>query len=427
MANIGRFEVVEHDGKTYVTQERKAGKGDLAIVLADKSKHYLINGTIREVVGISGNYEYPVRLEDGRESFAWVKHEEYAVLVPLESGAKVTLDDVEYRIDRKHAQACDKVVIIGGNGELYGCGEVFVITGLDDDSDPLIEDNSGNDEMYLDEDEYLVLTPLSNPKSIESEAVEPVETTDIIEHNGKKYRKVEREVREGDEYIVATTDRYSDTTSGKIYAIKEIDSDGDAVYVDNAGDEAFIREGQYAVLEEITLSIDEEIEDTRKKLAELEREKAEESRLKVGEYAVFVRHGFGEFIIGDIVEITTYDGSDVPYQAKRVDDGQYQWCENTQLRRATPEEVAEAKRKLEAERKQREVSEKWAKLGRKVGEIREGDLVAYKKSPAVKVIVVCGNAVIIDQPTVSGNKLTVNKADLTLIAPVESIVNLRVE
>lgn len=69
--------------------------------------------------------------------------------------------------------------------------------------------------------------------------------------------------------------------------------------------------------------------------------------------------------VGDIVQVTHTDYSDVPYKCKGP---KYEcWFCTRQLKRATDEEVAAAKQE-----------EKWAKIGRKVNEFKVGDIVRYE-------------------------------------------------
>ncbi|MEV2911674.1 hypothetical protein ABNF65_24455, partial [Paenibacillus larvae] len=69
--------------------------------------------------------------------------------------------------------------------------------------------------------------------------------------------------------------------------------------------------------------------------------------------------------VGDIVQVTYTDYSDVPYRCKGPN---YEcWFCTRQLERATDEEVAAAWQE-----------EKWAKIGRKANEFKVGDVVRYE-------------------------------------------------
>ncbi|MEV2286970.1 hypothetical protein ABND12_17975 [Paenibacillus larvae] len=113
--------------------------------------------------------------------------------------------------------------------------------------------------------------------------------------------------------------------------------------------------------------------DKRKaEVAELEKRLEEEvsRRLKVGDYAKIIKvdpcdSSYG-VAVGDIVQVTHTDYSDVPYRCKGPE---YEcWFSARQLERATDEEVAAAA----------EQEEMWAKIGRKINEYKPGDIVRYE-------------------------------------------------
>ncbi|AYA77379.1 hypothetical protein DOE78_19050 [Bacillus sp. Y1] len=87
-------------------------------------------------------------------------------------------------------------------------------------------------------------------------------------------------------------------------------------------------------------------------------------RLTTGDYAMVVNpRELREHLKNRVVKIVKDTQDCQPYEA---DTGN--WFYEDELRKATEEEIAE-----EAERKQ--VEAKWAKIGRKVNEFKEGDVV----------------------------------------------------
>lgn len=222
-----------------------------------------------------------------------------------------------------------------------------------------------------------------------------------------------------------------------------------------------------------------------------EQEIAEMNRLKVGEYAKVVsdKNQDGsqrrdDVILGDIVEIIEYDDSVIPIRTKIIRNDYIAWFREEALVRATDEEVTEARRKLELSKfnvgdyvkvlvdtedldegaigkvmqvdgRDREwpirvelldgsnsdwykpeqlekVSEevaKWAKIGREVGELRDGDLVQftrftgafeYNRGSFAIIQNVHGNSFRFGDNGCYGGEASWCK----LIAPVESVVNL---
>jgi hypothetical protein len=92
------------------------------------------------------------------------------------------------------------------------------------------------------------------------------------------------------------------------------------------------------------------------------------------------------------------------------------------FRKATEEEITQFK--AEVERKREEI--RWAKIGRKPGEFKKGDLVRYKKG-MTEVIKVSDDSVTIAQLDHKGKPLSVDKTALTLLAPVEQRFDIAAE
>lgn len=73
---------------------------------------------------------------------------------------------------------------------------------------------------------------------------------EIVIHEGKAYKKVDRPARAGDTFLILT-DESPYMTVGKVYEITSIDSDGDPRVNDNDGDDTWVNEGDYAILEPV--------------------------------------------------------------------------------------------------------------------------------------------------------------------------------
>jgi hypothetical protein len=121
--------------------------------------------------------------------------------------------------------------------------------------------------------------------------------------------------------------------------------------------------------------------------------------LKVGDYAKVIFDGNGCSDINDIVLITEVEDSEIPYNTQHINGAYAGWHYIDSLVRATDEEIAK-----ETERK--EIETKWAKIGRKPGEVKVGDIV--RRAPGYYDIVA---------NIYGGNKLAVGEE---LVAPVEA-------
>ena len=98
-----------------------------------------------------------------------------------------------------------------------------------------------------------------------------------------------------------------------------------------------------------------------------EEEPAKES-LKVGDYAKVLTEPYDhEFPTNTIVKLVAKELA-YDFKAEYLDGSDYWHVDETDIVRATDEEVAEAKARVTE-------SEKWAKIGRKPNEFKKGDIV----------------------------------------------------
>ncbi|MEI2356097.1 hypothetical protein [Mesobacillus zeae] len=168
-----------------------------------------------------------------------------------------------------------------------------------------------------------------------------------------KYRKVtDREARVGD-YIKFVKD-YADCVADNYYKIVRDCCDGHFYVIDDVDDEYNTWGDDYELYE-----------------------KVDEEPLKVGDYAKIADHVShdGYAGAGDIVEIHSNVGGVYDFRVVKVSDkSDYTLFDSCSLVRATDEEVAKAKAKLERKKE----SEKWAKIGRKSNEFKKGDIVSFE-------------------------------------------------
>ena len=188
----------------------------------------------------------------------------------------------------------------------------------------------------------------------------PIEQAqETITHEGVEYKRVDREAREGD-VVVFTESNSEYFTNGNIYGpvvsvvdVEVMDNDGDymSVYVGHMG-----RQKSNTIVYEPIV--------------------AKPAPLQVGDYAKVVREvNVHEFSVGDIVELVG-DGFRPEFMALRVGDNEEWYVSEEEIVRATDEEVAEAKRQAA----EKEVADKWAKIGRKPNEFKEGDIVCGERA-----------------------------------------------
>jgi len=181
--------------------------------------------------------------------------------------------------------------------------------------------------------------------------------------NSDNFRKVEgREPRVGD-YVKFFKDDL-DITAGKYYEIISFDDDGDPEFIDDGGDVRY----------EFLIYLG--------KRFELFEKVGGEKPLKVGDYVVSLESADDDYAItntkmklGKVVEGVVDCCDDIRIEVvaheNDIEVGESYSVTSKHFRKATDEEVAQAK--AEYERKQAE--QKRAKIGRKPGEIKKGEIV----------------------------------------------------
>ncbi|WP_188069012.1 hypothetical protein [Brevibacillus brevis] len=327
-----------------------------------------------------------------------------------------TIGGVQYREVKRKAKVGEKIKVVAAtiSGGRYVDGHVLTVREAVSSGVYITENSAG-----LYHREYVVL--------------EPVTSADTIVHDGQQYRKVDRPVREGD-VVLALVDEV-DLVAGKAYKVSRLSSSGGVHVIDDAQDSHYLYVDEYSVLEPIApslVTLETELAATKAKVAEMEaqlaevkRKEAEAQRLKVGEYAKVVGNDAGHSAkIGDIVKIAEDDRASTPFRCDALGGEELTrpWFREIDLVRAT-----------EDERKKAEEA-KWSAIGRKVGEFKDGDVVRVINGEGSRVPTgEIGIIAEIDRYNVMFrvNTATIksenwqNRWDIELIAPVESVVNLR--
>jgi hypothetical protein len=215
-----------------------------------------------------------------------------------------------------------------------------------------------------------------------------------------QYREVKRPAKVGERIRIVNTSRIEHRYSNGDEGIVTRDWGENNVRALINGEDCGVVYSEYVVLEPI--------------------EDAKEKRLTVGDFAKVVNTERLDSAIrvGDIFEIMEDDESMTPYFAERITDGRRQWFKAERLVRATDEEVAQA-------RQEAEERAKWQRIGRKVGELREGDIVRVKNALGAGVISV-GDIVTVAETDGTNSPLVYTKggdtqyATVELVCPVES-------
>lgn len=117
----------------------------------------------------------------------------------------------------------------------------------------------------------------------------------------------------------------------------------------------------------------------RTDLAPVTKEETKKAMLKTvkrGDYLKVNVRGFNTNVkVGDLVKVRRNDNSRIPFEIESLEGKDLGWILANEVEKATAAEVKEFKTKLEEERKEKELREKWEAVGRKVGEYKVGDIV----------------------------------------------------
>lgn len=233
-----------------------------------------------------------------------------------------------------------------------------------------------------------------------------VTTKEIFQYNGVDYVKSAKKVEAGD---IVRMDRVSssdcDVTNGAYYVVNRVDSLGDAHITDDSGSDFDTVGDELTVFKPLT-SVN-----------------PQPQPLSIGDYAKVTGGPNPNTKPGDIVRITkvaieTYGIADL--NGNDIGGKRFEWAV-----RATEKEVAVAK----AEAAAAQTEEKWAKIGRKVGEIKAGDIVRITnyeygdaKGTIVKVRTVREDRSV-SYTSLNGRLYGACADSIELIAPVESLFN----
>lgn len=417
---------------------------------------------------------------------AGVFHSEYVVLEPIADDI-IEVDGVKYRkVDRK--PKVGDFVYATENARRMTKGKVYPIYEIDSVGDgEFARDNGGRGFYPAISSGRVLVERIATSDDLQRQVSEL--QTQLAEAESKlAAQKAEEEKAKDPRSAFAVGDKVRlisggdmhplhGFTNGGVYDVKDPFTgwhQGTRVEITNGSGAGYALPSQLAKLSE--------------------QEIAEMDRLKVGEYAKVVcdknRDGSqrrDDVILGDIVETLEVDGSIIPFKTKSIRNDDVAWFREEALIRATDEEVAEARRKLELSKysvgdyvkvlvdtedldegaigKVTRVDErdgewpikvelldgsncdyykpehlekvtdevtKWAAIGREVGEFKKGDVVEVTKSFGghnVGTIGVVTGKFLEGSADESYFVLANGRekvSDVKLIAPVESVVNLAV-
>lgn len=353
-----------------------------------------------------------------------IARKEYIVLEPIaeQSDDIIDVDDVKYRKVDRAPKVGDFVYALKDAWDLTE-GSVYEIRRIDSDGDGVFRDDVG-DSQYIQKhtNTLLLVERIASTEDLERQVTELQAKLSEVESE-LAAKKAEEEKARNPRNAFAKGDKVRLISGGDEHPLRgykdgEVYTVSDPLYsysnkIEITGGQ--IRTG-YALPEQLT------------KLSE--KEIAEMDRLKVGEYAKVIGGNNCHTEIGDIVIIRSVD-SEGDYEINSLDGrelGGFKFAKN--LVRATDEEVAEAKRKLELS----EEIAKWAAIGRKVGEFKKGDVVEIIANTNGSVNSVGSIGTVTVGPSLSGtyrvdtgsgtqSNWTI-PSEMKLIAPVESVVNL---
>ncbi|WP_232696139.1 hypothetical protein [Brevibacillus daliensis] len=395
-------DIITHEGVTYRKVARKAKEGEkILVTAAESTSGYYKNGdvlTVREI----GSYSGEVYVT---EHSRIIYHSEYVVLEPIplsiddeiaaakaaQEAASTKVAELEAKkkeiTEANRLKVGDYAVATTGNNVGEFVGAVVEIIEDDGSSTPF--------KARVIGDSYSTWYYASSLRRADDEEVAKANRLKVGD-----YAKVV-----GGNNIM--------TKIGDIVEITSIETDGD-YRVKKLSGEAI---DGWKFPENVVRATDEEVAEAKRQLAFAQFAKGDKVRLV---------SGGGEWPLFGMVNGKIYTVDEVGVRKISVGCG---YADPDQLVKLTAEEIAECA-------KREEETAKWAAIGRKVGEYKAGDVVRVIKVPGG----ICNGhdegmvgVVIFDtivQSLINGNpQITHNGETLycnvELIAPVESVVNLR--
>lgn len=442
----GDITKIAYEGVEYVKTNEKVQVGDIVLSIGDRDA---AKGNF--YIAVKGNYELPAIYDDAADYR--VNLSSFIVFRKVPTYVKISKDD---------AQPGDFVTYKEAPEYYLESGRYYEITRIDGWGNPQIIDDEG-DEYDTYEGDFEVYRKVGKVE----------EAQEIITHNGKKYRKLGAvTTQKGD--LVKFHNSHRRTKAGKLYEVLERDhyigednyreystegwgglgerdvyrpivsesithKGNEYVPVDReakAGDIVvypdinvnFIKNGKPYLVDDGGYITDEDgdviiamsISSGRTSKNTLVYEPKHVS-LRVGDFAKVVPHNNTNFFggkPGDIVKIVRVNSSG-SYEVEELDGGHYGGAPNElkeALVKATEEEVAAAK-----------LETKLAKLGRKPGEFKDGDIVECTDSHSGHPIGTIG-VVSIDSAdadfvhVIANGRIRIHS--VKLISPVESHVDI---
>jgi hypothetical protein len=325
-----------------------------------------------------------------------------------------TIDGVQYREVAREVRVGDKYIVPIKSWIDITAGKPYKVVGINRFGRPeFYDDNNGFRECLI-ESEYVVLEPVGTDLyALESELAAMKAKVAEMERQLADAKAADR-LKVGD-YAKVVNPTAGFSTKGQIVKITE--DDGTTIPFNTEG-----LDGRYTgwyLEKSLVRATDEEVAEAKRKLARDKIQPGVYVKLQIPDGSR-PRYGWGDAKNGDIGKVVSRDGDEV-----RVDfPAQSGWKALIhELVLATEEE----RKKAEETDRKREESEKWAAIGRKPGEFKVGDIAKIVRYQ-------CG----LPEGTIFGVTRIINErtvgtpggygADIDcieLVAPVESVVNLR--
>lgn len=328
----------------------------------------------------------------------------------------------QYREVNRKAKVSERIKIVEPymTGGRYKKGDELIVYSVDRDDSGDVRVIINGERALVARKEYVVLEPIAE------------QSDDIIVVDGVKYRKADRAPRVGD--FVYATESVNNLTKGKLYPVYDVDGGGDGVFWRDNGHRGYYPNNSRGrvLVERIATAedLERQVSELQTKLSEAEAElaakkaeeeaKAHKASFEVGDYARVVAESF-EHEVGHVVKISGLEseGSYFDFSVNRITLGGLGYIKAKNIEKISAEEAEEIA--------------KWAAIGRKVGELKEGDLIEitrYQGGDKVGTIAsvddVHSNYVDYKSDNSARGSFRACKGAIKLIAPVESVVNLAV-
>ncbi|AMQ66717.1 hypothetical protein FDG96_gp58 [Bacillus phage Mgbh1] len=212
----GNVERIEYNGEEYVKVDDEPREGDIGLTGDRHSNEYILHNSYYKMSGVNEGLFYRINCDEEGDINGLIPNH-FTIFRAVSEVNKLVHDSVEYRkVTDRNAKVGDYIVFTDEDED--DCpldttaGKPYKIINVDSDGDYVFIDDVSDGRC------------LCNKVNYHYELYEKVSETradEILLYGGVKYKRVEREAREGD-VVIFTSNTSECVISGEPYLVSEV-------------------------------------------------------------------------------------------------------------------------------------------------------------------------------------------------------------